>query len=366
MYKKANIVYKMLAAVLIPLLLIPVTLAGCKASDNQSPVETRPFTDSAGRTVDIPKEIRSIAPSGTYAQMFLVTLCPEKLIGLSTALTRNQKQYLPDYLASLPTFGQFYGGSGTVNYEAIIAAKPDIIIDIGEKKETIVKDMDGIQEKSGVPTIFLESSLINVPETYAQLGGVTGTEERAEELADYCKDVLEMVSGISMDLREEEESRVYAGDGEFGTEANPAGSVHSEVMDLLGAVNVAQLSEYADSGKKEVPMEQILIWDPEVVFLTSDANYDEIYEDPVWSTVRAVRDHRVYEIPASPYNWIDRPPSVQRILGLLWMGNLLYPDRYDYDMAEKTREYYRLFYDYDLSEKEVKQLLAHSTLKENQ
>ena len=62
MYKKATIVYKILAAVLIPLLLIPVTLAGCKASDNQFPVETRPFTDSAGRTADIPKEMLSFVP----------------------------------------------------------------------------------------------------------------------------------------------------------------------------------------------------------------------------------------------------------------------------------------------------------------
>ena len=32
---------------------------------------------------------------------------------------------------------------------------------------------------------------------------------------------------------------------------------------------------------------------------------------------------------------------------------MLYPERYDYTMVEKTREYYRLFYQYDLTEQEA-------------
>ena len=351
------------AVVLMISLLLSLILTGCGSRSSGKPTEYWVFTDSAGRNVAIPVELETVAPSGTYAQMFLISLCPEKLIGLSTALTRRQKQFLPENLQELPTFGQFYGGTGTVNYEAIIAAKPDLIVDIGEKKDTIVQDMDTIHEKTGIPVVFLESSLGTVPETFMMLGEVTKTPERAEELAVYCQEVLDLAAEQSAKIPEEARARVYVGDGEYGTEANPAGSVHSEVMDLVGAVNVAELEEYSDSGKKEVPMEQILIWNPEVVFLTTDANYDEIGEDPVWSSVQAVQDHRVYEIPSAPYNWIDRPPSVQRILGLLWMGNLLYPEYYSYDMVEKTQEYYRLFYRYDLSEQEAKQLLAHSTLK---
>ena len=362
--KKKSFVNRLLAAVLIPLLLASLMMTGCGVPAKQALSGTRTFTDSAGRTVEIPNEIRSVAPSGSYAQMFLISLCPEKLIGLSSALTRSQKKYLPEYLVSLPTFGQFYGGSGTVNYEAIISADPDVIIDIGEKKDTIVEDMDSLQEKTGIPVVFLESSLEQVPDTFVSLGELTGTEQRAQELAAYCTDVLERVKETTASLSESEKIRVYVGDGEYGTEASPAGSVHSEVMDLLGAVNVAALEEYSDSGKKEVPMEQILIWDPEVVFLTTDANYDEIYEDPVWSSVQAVKDHRVYEIPSSPYNWIDRPPSMQRILGLLWMGNLLYPERYGFDMVKKVQEYYRLFYQYDLSKDEAEEMLAHSTLED--
>lgn len=352
------------AAVLAMLLLSLFLLSGCETSSAGESAATRTFVDSAGRSVAVPEEINAIAPSGSYAQMYLVSLCPEKLMGLSTALTRTQKRYLPEYLQDLTTFGQFYGGSGSVNYEAIIAAKPDIIIDIGEKKDTIVEDMDEIQSKTRIPTVFLETSLVTAPETFTTLGELTGCETRAAELAEYCRGVLDLAEKNTATLREDGKVRVYVGDGEYGTVANPAGSVHSEPLDLVGAVNVAELSDYADSGMQEVSMEQILTWDPEVIFLTTDANYEDIDKDVKWESVRAVQDQRVYEIPSAPYNWIDRPPSVQRILGILWMGNLLYPDLYAYDMTEKVQEYYQLFYGYDLSREEARELLAHSTWKE--
>ena len=52
------------------------------------------------------------------------------------------------------------------------------------------------------------------------------------------------------------------------------------------------------------------------------------------------------------------------LLGIWWLGNLLYPQYYDYDMAEKTQEIFQLFWDYDLSEEEARQMLANSTLKD--
>ncbi|NLW07967.1 MAG: ABC transporter substrate-binding protein, partial [Clostridia bacterium] len=46
-----------------------------------------------------------------------------------------------------------------------------------------------------------------------------------------------------------------------------------------------------------------------------------------------------------------------RILGIKWLGNLLYPEIYGYDMTKETREFYKLFYHYDLSDEELTSLL---------
>ena len=143
-----------------------------------------------------------------------------------------------------------------------------------------------------------------------------------------------------------------------------AGSLHAEVLDYAGAVNVAVLDAVASEGGNEVSMEQILLWDPEVVILSPEANYDEIFDDPAWADVTAVKNGAVYEAPYGPYNWMDRPPSVQRVLAIQWLGNLLYPEVFDYDMVAEAQAFYSLFFHYELTETEARELMAHSTYKE--
>jgi iron complex transport system substrate-binding protein len=73
-----------------------------------------------------------------------------------------------------------------------------------------------------------------------------------------------------------------------------------------------------------------------------------------------VKDHAVYEAPQFPFNWIDRPPSVNRIIGIKWLANTFYPDRFHDDMRAETRKFYKLFYHRDLTEAELNQLLAQA------
>ena len=51
------------------------------------------------------------------------------------------------------------------------------------------------------------------------------------------------------------------------------------------------------------------------------------------------------------------------ILGVWWLGNLIYPEIYDYDMETMTQELYKTLWGYELSSEEVAALLANSTLK---
>ncbi|MDR1217684.1 MAG: hypothetical protein LBJ99_03750, partial [Oscillospiraceae bacterium] len=86
--------------------------------------------------------------------------------------------------------------------------------------------------------------------------------------------------------------------------------------------------------------------------------YGDVANDPTWSGLRAIRGGRYYETPASPYNWMGSPPSINRYLGMLWLTSVIYPDYADYDLYEEVREYYSLFYGYDLSRDELEALTA--------
>jgi len=47
-------------------------------------------------------------------------------------------------------------------------------------------------------------------------------------------------------------------------------------------------------------------------------------------------------------------------LGLLWLGELLYPDYTDYDLQEEVSEYYKLFYGCDLTDKMYQNLIINA------
>ena len=350
----------LLAAVLL--------LCCCGCGEKTAPVkqpkkETWTFTDSCGRQVELPEKIKTVAPSGPLAQIFLYTLCPDKLAGLSTPLTRKQKQYFPKKYWDLPVFGQFYGGGGTLSYESVIAAAPDVIIDMGEEKSGIAADMNTIQKQTGIPAVFIHASLEETAQAYDILGKITGETKQAAALADYVRETLGDAKAYGARIPKKQRKAVLFSQGEYGTAVNGKGSLHAQVLDWAAARNVAVLEENSDRGGDEVSMEQILLWDPEVVVLAPDSCYDDIGDDPLWANVQAVKTGAVYEVPDAPYNWLDKPPSVQRILGIRWLGNLLYPKVFRYDMVKETQAFYKLFYHYDLTRAKARVLLAHSTEK---
>ncbi|MDO4868793.1 MAG: ABC transporter substrate-binding protein [Bacillota bacterium] len=328
-------------------------------------VNTITFRDDCGREVEIPETITKAAPSGSVAQMVLMTIAPESLVGLSASPSTDQLDYFPESTWELPTFGQFYGSKANLNMEALIAAQPQVIIDIGDKKATHKADMDKIQEQTGIPTIFIETSLDKMPKAYRTLGKLFGKEEKGEELAAYIEDTVSYAAKQAATVSDNERKTVYYGTGASGLDCNADGSVQADVIDLIGASNAVVGMDVSDKGGGTlVNMEQLYKFDPDVIIVTLDGIYDVIDEgDASWAELTAVKNGDYYEIPGIPYCWMSGPPSVNRVLGIWWLGNLVYPEKYDYDMVAKAQEYYKLFFDYDLSDDEAKAMLENSSLK---
>ena len=67
-----------------------------------------------------------------------------------------------------------------------------------------------------------------------------------------------------------------------------------------------------------------------------------------------------YETPYGPYGWLSSPPAVQRYLGMLWLGALLYPEYTEYDLQEEVTVYYKLFYGCDLTDAMYQKLIANA------
>ena len=358
--KKAK---RLLALVLA--LVLSVSLFACGQKQTEQTDEgqdaqgetTRVFTDSCGREVKVPADIQKVAVSGPLAQMVVFAIAPDKMVGVANEWDETAKNYFDQKYLDLPLLGQLYGGKGELNLETLLAVEPDVVIDVGEPKDSIVEDMDGLQEQTGIPFVHIDAYLATMDETYTMLGDLLGMTDEGKVLADYCRATYDQVKAIADSV--EKVDMLYIA-GEEGLNVIAKGSYHAEVIDLL-CNNLAVVDEPSSKGTgNEVDMEQILNWNPSVVLFAPGSIYGTVADNENWQTIPAIKDGKYYEVPFGPYNWMGFPPSVQRILGMQWMAKVLYPEAADYDMYENAKTYFELFYHCELTEAQYEALVANS------
>lgn len=334
--------------VLTLLLLATALFSQGAAEPSATATETKIFVDDLGREVLVDANLTRVAPSGTMAQVLMLTYDPSLLSGVSVNLNASQASLYPKEVSALPIYGTFYGKKANLNKEALIVSDPQVIIDVGEIKGSIssmIDDLDKLQEQTGIPVVFIESYLKNTATTYKRIGELLGAEERASILSAYAEDAIEFASYVSSNVTAKR--RFYYSSSNDGLEGIPATSFHGEVLELVGGENVIDAS--FSSGSNQVSLELILMEDPEVIFVSTREAYELITApDGPWSTITAVENGEVYIIPNIGYSWIDSPPSVNRLIGIYYAANILYPEVADIDIEAKAKEYYKLFFNYDL------------------
>ena len=344
---------KFVCLLLAAVLLLGTTVC-CSA---EAPAAEKTFTDSVGREVKLPANIDKVAISGPLAQIVLFALCPNKLVGIASAWSKDAEKYLATEYYNLPELGQLYGGKGELNLETLLNSGAEVVIDVGEPKGTIVEDLDGLQEQTGIPFVHITATTKTMGDAYRKLGELLDMNDEAEALAAYCDRVYARTVEIADSV--EKRDLLYI-TGDQGLNVIAQGSYHAEVIDLLGN-NLAVVESPSSKGTgNEVDMEQIMLWNPDVILFAPGSIYSSVGEMDEWKSITAIQNGEYYEVPFGPYNWMGFPPSVQRYLGMMWMAQLLYPETADYDLYEAVHEYYDLFYHCDLTREQYDELTANS------
>ena len=321
--------------------------------------ETVTFTDSSGREVELPANITKIAPSGPVATMILAAFAPEKLVCVGTKVSENQVPYLYDGIADLPVTGQLYGGKATLNLEELLATGAEVIIDLGDFKKSIAEDLTALQEQTGLPCIFIEADLTHMADAFRSLGTILGKEERGEEFAKLVEETMTMAAENSAKITEEQQLSVLYSSGSDPLGTNAEGSSQAQVLGIVGAKNAVVVDDVTSKGGGNmINMEQLYNFDPDVVLVTDPMALEIVETEAAWQKLRAVKDGKVYTVPCDPYCWLSAPPSMNMVLGVWWLGNLLYPEVYDYDMTAKAQEIYKVFWNYDLTAEEAAAMLG--------
>ena len=327
----------------------------------QETAETREITDMAGRKVTVPtaENIESVFSAGPVAAIFLYMVAPDKLLGWTCELNDVEKSIILDKYQDLPNFGM----GDAVNYEAVIAANPTIAINSGKINDAMVSDCDALSESLGIPVVAVDNELNNSAEAFRFMGELLGVEDHAEELAQYAEQVFTDINALS-DIPEEKKVSVYFGNGEDSLETAPRGSQHAQILDVINAVNVADL-ELGDGSRVQISAEQLLAWDPDVIVVNGEPKADksgssaaeDILSNPDYASLKAVQDQKVYGTPNAPFSWVDRPAGPNRLIGMRWFSALIYPEYIKCDINEEIHKFFDLFYHVDLSDEQLENVL---------
>ena len=337
------------------------TSTGSSSSGN------RIFTDTAERTLKIPENIKKVYSLSPVGNIMMYTLAPEKIAGLSSKVEKDDKRFLMQSYNELPVLSGNFGQSITMNTEEILKIQPDVIINMGNVDHTTIDGAQKIQEQLGIPVAVINFDLKTMGRAYEMLGELTGDKVRAKELGNYCTKVVNEINEAASKIPDEKRVRVYYAEGDKGLQTDPKGSHHTELLELVRGINVADVAMQKGYGRSNVSQEQLMKWNPDRIIVCIDAGtpkeknpYQYIINDSTMKNLDAVKNKKVSAVPYHPFNWFDRPPSVNRIIGVKWLANLLYPDIFNYDIRKETKEFYEKFYHIKLTYTDVDEILENA------
>ena len=303
---------------------------------------TRVVTDVFGREVEIPEEVDNCVALGSAARLIVYAGGTEKIIGCTEMELRGDPG-MPfayankDFFANCEAMAS--GGSGNADYaEAIVALDPDVIF----YQDSDPVAMEDLAAKTGLPVIGVYGDAFNshyLTDSISLIGDVLGTEEHAKNVSDAITGWVEELDTLTKDIPDEEKPTVYpgavswnGGHGFTGTYVNYA---------PLEAIHAISLPDELDANSGvEVSMEQILEWDPDVIFL-NPGNMNLVNEDyaanpDAIDSLTAVQEGKVYAQVNFNYYWCNMELA---IVDSYYAGSVLYPEAFaDINFEEKAEE----------------------------
>ena len=334
---------------IITLLASLITLTACTGSagsgeSQPDSTEKKLITDILGREVEIPGSVSKVAVTGVGAlRLYAYSADLEKLAGVEAvehedAPGRPYTQINQELFRSLPAIGQG-GPNGGNDPEKILAVSPDVIF-------TTYENPDELQSTLGIPVIAIgygANGLFDeqVYQSLNIIGEVMGTQEKAETAVSYMqsceKDLKERTENIETEGRAQAYVGALGSKGAKGIESTRGGFV---IFDSLNVDNVAD--ETGKTGSLMIDKEQLLVWDPEFIFLDLDGlvHVKEDYRNnkEFYGSLSAFRDHKVYG--QLPYNFLTTNIDTAMV-NAYFTGKTLYPEAFaDLDPEEKADEIY--------------------------
>ncbi|MBV7275620.1 ABC transporter substrate-binding protein [Clostridium thailandense] len=347
---------------IIAIFAIVFLLVGCgnnssSQKTDEKQTQTKTITDTAGKKVEVPLNIKRIGDSWQAHNEVLAMLgAGDKVV--ATILTEKMRPWLykvnPQMNKAVTVFG-----TDTVNTEELVKTKPDIVFTpLNDKSANKISEL-------GIPTVQLNfTDFKGLKECFKLTGDILGDEskKRADQYISYLDNKLNMITDVTSKIPKEQRPKVLHVTSLSPLTVDGSDTIINAWIETAGGVNAA--SE-VKGNNKQISIEQMLKWNPDVVILSSNTLMkinngkkikDTLLQDPNWQQVSAVKAGKVYFNPDGAFYW-DRY-SAEEALQIQWAAKTLNPDKFpNIDIIKETRYFYKTFLNYDLSEEEANKII---------
>jgi len=316
------------------------------------------IVDQRGVEVKLKDRIERIVtlPMPAPALLFSVDQAGNKIVGMHPASMKAVKGSILSEIAPelLNASTSFVKSGFEVNVEEVLKLRPDVVLQWCNRGEEIITPL----VNSGIPVIGLKYGNQEDLETWlAIFGKLLNNEEQAQKIIDFHRKSIKDMQEITADLSQEKKPKIlYL---PYGSQlyTTGKGTYNDFYFNLTGAVNLAgELT-----GWKIVTMEQILVWNPDIIYIgnfTDEMPEDYInnsFEGQDWSSIKAVKEGKIYKVPSGVYRW--DPPSQESPMMWKWLLKIQYPELANYDLDKLTVEFYKEFYDYSLNADQLSKIM---------
>lgn len=350
--------------IFLPISLL-ILLNGCTGQSNGSrtPAQST-IVDMAGRQVAIPVTINRIFCADMTCTMFIYSLVPDKLVARNTEATANERFYTLPAFQQLPAVGVIFNGRSTIQLEELIKMNPDLIVCplFQHTKAPQMEEYERVAKLLNKPFVMVNFDIEQLPDAYRFMGKLLQCKAQAEKLSAYCDSTLAWADSVKRQISHPKS--IYVAEGLNGLNTIPNGSTHSQTLSMAGAVNCATVDQEYGFRDITIGFEQIIGWNPQYILINSRSAEQtmslSIIKSGKWQSLNAVRQHHVLVTPVEPFNWIGRPPGINRIIGIKWLAWSIYPEMVKMDLPKEIKRFFQLFYHTFPSDQQIDRMIKPS------
>lgn len=332
--------------------------SGSNATTAPSLNETRTITDMYGHQVTVPATPHRVGIFGGPIGMVPFMLGVQDTL---VAVTKGHKsELLVKIYPPLKDLPAPRAQNGQINIEELLASNPEFVI---------AGDVDGaiVEKQTRIPVVYFMSdadgTFNDTKNEVLFLGQLFNRTNKAEHFASYLDTTVDLVKNRTGDIPADKRLKVFKGYDTTHLVTYGGDSYMNERIEAAGCINVAGpistkgQKEGLHSGLDQVSREQVLAWNPDIIVIDTGSPQD-LYDDPQWAGIAAVKNHRVYRQPSGLFVW-NRPSAESAVLFPIWLATVAYPDRFtDIDMKQEVKRFYAEIFEYDLSDEDAEKVLS--------